>query len=284
MDLAATIDDTYRVNRIAGVVPMLALLAACSMSDSAVNKTSVTDTAVTAATPAPDSSATASTTGTVSTPTSGPTPVSTPTPPPAPAPLPAPAPTPTPTPILSPSPSPVADVVTLSGIPPTAATTGAAYLFKPSAASTLGYTLAFSGLNLPAWATLNPSTGQLSGTPAAGDVGTTAPISLSVTDGTASAALASFTIAVTALHDTTVALSWNAPTAAADGSSLQLAGYRIYYGTDATALTNVVDIDDPAATAYTVTGLAPGSWYFAMAAYDAERDESNLSDLVAQTL
>jgi hypothetical protein len=58
-----------------------------------------------------------------------------------------------------------------------------------------------------------------------------------------------------------VALSWTAPTI--NGGSA-ITGYRIQYATDALFTTGVqaLDVSDPAAKTYTVTGLAPGTKYF----------------------
>jgi hypothetical protein len=87
---------------------------------------------------------------------------------------------------------------TISGTPASTVVAGNKYSFQPSAADTNGDALMFSVHNLPAWATFDQSTGLLSGTPAAADVGTTAPITISVADGSQVASLAPFTIQVTA--------------------------------------------------------------------------------------
>src|SRR5213076_2167295 len=84
---------------------------------------------------------------------------------------------------------------TISGTPATTATTGVAYSFTPTASDPDGDTLTYSITNRPAWATFSTTTGQLQGTPTA--AGTFASISISVSDGKASASLASFSIVVT---------------------------------------------------------------------------------------
>src|SRR5690606_10614051 len=61
--------------------------------------------------------------------------------------------------------------------------------------------LTFSIVHKPAWATFSTSTGALSGTPTNDAVGTTSGMVISVTDGTASASLASFDITVTNTND-----------------------------------------------------------------------------------
>jgi hypothetical protein len=87
---------------------------------------------------------------------------------------------------------------TISGVPPTAATAGRAYSFRPVAADADNNTLGFSIQNKPIWATFSSATGQLSGTASSAHVGSFANIVISVSDGKASAALAPFTIAVAA--------------------------------------------------------------------------------------
>lgn len=75
-------------------------------------------------------------------------------------------------------------------------------------------------------------------------------------------------------------LSWTAPTQNTDGSSLtNLGGYRIVYGTSATAMTQSVQLSNPALTSYIVSDLAPGTWYFAAIALTAaaQSDQSNLA-------
>jgi hypothetical protein len=88
--------------------------------------------------------------------------------------------------------------VRISGTPATQVTAGQAYSFTPTASGPTGATLTFSVQNLPSWATFSTSTGTLSGTPSSSNVGTFANIVISVTDGRKSAALAAFSIQVTA--------------------------------------------------------------------------------------
>ncbi len=91
----------------------------------------------------------------------------------------------------------VNDAPTISGSPLTKVTAGVLYSFTPVAADIdVGTTLTFSISNKPTWATFNPATGQLSGTPARTDVGSTNGIVIQVSDGTASAALAAFNLEV----------------------------------------------------------------------------------------
>ncbi|MFQ5610302.1 MAG: putative Ig domain-containing protein, partial [Woeseiaceae bacterium] len=101
----------------------------------------------------------------------------------------------------------------------------------PSVSGGTGGTRTFSAQNLPSWASIDSSTGAMTGTPAVGDVGTYPGIVISVSDGQASAAMNAFAVDVVGSSTGSVTVSWTAPTLNADGTPLvDLAGYRIYYG------------------------------------------------------
>jgi hypothetical protein len=85
---------------------------------------------------------------------------------------------------------------TIAGTPPTSVTAGQPYSFTPTTKDPSGKALTFSVTNNPSWASFNTATGQLSGTPTSTNVGTYSNIGISVTDGTQSASLAPFSIAV----------------------------------------------------------------------------------------
>src|SRR5688572_17524223 len=85
---------------------------------------------------------------------------------------------------------------TIQGQPSGSIVPGQAYSFTPTASDPNGDTLTFSVTNMPDWATFNASTGRLSGTPSAADVATYSGITISVSDGTASAVLNAFSITV----------------------------------------------------------------------------------------
>src|SRR5262245_28973630 len=80
----------------------------------------------------------------------------------------------------------------ISGSPATAAVINVAYAFQPKASDVDGDPLRFSIANKPAWATFNPVSGGLSGTPTAASVGTYANITIAVTDGSQKVSLAPF--------------------------------------------------------------------------------------------
>lgn len=185
-------------------------------------------------------------------------------------------------PAPAPGPSPPAGnrAPTISGTAPAGVNASSAYNFVPSAADADGDILAFSIQNKPAWATFNTSTGKLSGTPGASNVGTYSNIRISVSDGTASTALSAFAIAVTTISTGRATLSWMPPTENTDGSSLSnLAGYRIRYGTSAGSLTNTIVIENASVTTYVVEDLSSATWYFAVTAVTSSGTESNYSNV-----
>ena len=87
---------------------------------------------------------------------------------------------------------------TISGTPATSVTAGTAYVFNPVGSDPDGNTLTYSIQNKPSWASFSASTGRLSGTPTSANVGTSARITITVSDATLSASLPSFTIQVVA--------------------------------------------------------------------------------------
>jgi hypothetical protein len=114
------------------------------------------------------------------------------------------------------------DHVTISGSPPTSVTAGQGYSFTPTATDSAGRTLVFAITNMPSWATFSTSSGQLSGTPSAGSVGTCANIVIAASDGRTSAALPAFTVQVVASQTSTTepppTISGTPPTSDVAGS------------------------------------------------------------------
>jgi hypothetical protein len=96
-----------------------------------------------------------------------------------------------------PPPPPGNSLPVISGSPPTTVATGQVYSFTPSASDPDGQALTFSISAKPAWATFNTSNATLSGTPGNGTAGSYSNIQISVSDGSASAALPAFSITVT---------------------------------------------------------------------------------------
>jgi len=70
-------------------------------------------------------------------------------------------------------------------------------------------------------------------------------------------------------------LSWVAPTLNVDGSTLAtFAGYKILYGTSASALSRTIQISNPTVTTYTVDNLSSGTWYLALVVYTSDGTQS----------
>jgi hypothetical protein len=68
----------------------------------------------------------------------------------------------------------------------------------------------------------------------------------------------------------TATITWTPPALNTDGSAAaNLTGFRIYYGTTATNLSQSVNVSGPTVTSYTVTGLASGTVYFAVSAVNS---------------
>jgi len=173
----------------------------------------------------------------------------------------------------------------ISGNPATSVTVGQSYSFTPTASDPDGQALSFTIANKPSWATFNSSTGRLSGTPTAGDAGTYPGIVISVSDGTASASLPGMTLTVQQIQMGSVTLSWTPPTRNTDQSALtDLKGYRVKYGTSAANLDLSVDLPTTGITSVVIEDLAPGTWYFAMTAYNTSNVESDLSNVASKVI
>lgn len=171
--------------------------------------------------------------------------------------------------------------LTIFGSPASSVVAGASYSFRPTAAEASGASLTFAIKNQPGWAKFDPATGTLAGTPTTAYVGSSAQIVITVSDGSATAALPAFSIEVTQTTAGVATLSWMVPTAV---TGADLAGYHIYYGESSTQLTQVVDISDPASASFAFDNLASGTWYFAIKSYTGSDVESGLSAVVAVTI
>lgn len=173
---------------------------------------------------------------------------------------------------------------TISGNPPRTIVQGTAYSFRPTASDPDGDPLTFSVANLPEWASFDETTGRLSGTPGANDVGTYSNIRISVSDGEAQASLAAFSIEVQGIATGSATLTWSAPTQRADGSPLtNLAGFNVYWGREAGNYPNKATLD-VGTTRYVIENLTPGTWYFVTTAFDEDNLESNFSNVASKTI
>ncbi len=80
-------------------------------------------------------------------------------------------------------------------------------------------------------------------------------------------------------------VSWLAPTANTNGTPLtNLAGFRVYYGTSSTSLTQSTTVNNMAARSATISPLVPGTWYFKVRAFNSSQVESNDSNLASKTV
>jgi len=83
-----------------------------------------------------------------------------------------------------------------------------------------------------------------------------------------------------------VSISWEVPSTKMDGSTLtpdEIAGFKIYYGTESGTYTEVVDTGF--AQNYTIDNLSAGAtYYFAITCYDIHGNESGFSVEVSKTI
>jgi hypothetical protein len=192
---------------------------------------------------------------------------------------------------------------TIGGSPAPSVVTGSAYAFQPKATDPNGLQVGFGVWNKPSWASFNSTTGLLSGTPTALNVGTYSNIVITAYDGYSKVVLPAFNILVqksgsnplgsapaagsgtTTTTTGSATLSWTPPTQNSNGSALtDLAGYHIYYGTTPD-LGQTVTLANAGLTRYVLSGLTQTTWYFAMTAYDTagnESDRTAVATLIAQ--
>jgi len=95
----------------------------------------------------------------------------------------------------------------------------------------------------------------------------------------------SATVTVATSSNGTATLTWEPPTQNTDGTPVTtLTGYHIYYGTSPGALTRSISVTGATTTTYEITGLASGTWYFAVAADAADGTESAQSNVGSKTI
>lgn len=174
-------------------------------------------------------------------------------------------------------------VLTISGAPALIVTPPSYYSFVPLVQNSAGRPLIFSIANKPWWLQFEPATGRLFGGVTRGDVGAFAKITIAVSDGISRAVLPSFAIRVRPDPNRgMVTLQWEPPTQNTDSSPLlDLAGYHIYYGASPGAMTNSLSYSNPGIASYVVAGLDPGTWYFAVAAYNSTGVEGEMSEVIS---
>ena len=152
------------------------------------------------------------------------------------------------------------------------------YEFEPNASDADGHILTFTVQTKPNWANFDSLTGKLYGQPSLGNVGVYDNIVISVSDGTHSASLPAFSVAVTQTALGSVTLSWVAPIENTDGSPLMdLAGYTIYYRKNSGSYDQEIQIDNAGITTYVVEQLSPATYYFAATAFNSSGVKSSFS-------
>ena len=169
---------------------------------------------------------------------------------------------------------------------------GAAFDYQPLAQDPESDTLRFTAVNLPAWASLDPTSGHISGTPGSNDAGLYESISITVADASHKVVTAPFSITVNPavnpameLDSGVASLHWELPPSKVSGEPLDdLAGYRILYGRSSSDLDHSVMIPDPATTSYQFTTLTSGVWYFAVVAVNSEGQEGPPTTLATKSI
>ena len=176
----------------------------------------------------------------------------------------------------------------ISGTPAASVAALQSYSFQPTASDPNGLRIVFGVWNKPTWLSFDATTGRLSGTAPAADVGVYSNIVITAYDGYSKAVLPAFAITVRApvasapppppppvATSASVTVSWTPPTQNSDGSPLtNLAGYRVYYGTTATNLNSSVTLANPGLVRDVIENLTPATWYFAMTSYNTNGLES----------
>ena len=124
---------------------------------------------------------------------------------------------------------------TISGSPSSSVVAGQAYSFQPSATDPNGDQLTFTVANLPGWATFNASTGSISGTPTASQVGAYSNITISVSDGKETSSLPAFKLRISGASTAFESVALSRPLASAIARTHKQAATAVFL--DAVRLT-----------------------------------------------
>ena len=82
-------------------------------------------------------------------------------------------------------------------------------------------------------------------------------------------------------------VTWTAPVSRLNGDPISLSeigGYIVYFGTSSGNLTNAVTVAGGSTNQRQITGLAPGTYYFQVSAYDQQGAEGPRSGLVSKVI
>ena len=121
-------------------------------------------------------------------------------------------------------------------------------------------------------------------TPATASVGSGTATSDTATSGTVTSGTSTSSSPPTA-SSAAVTINWTPPTENVDGTPLtNLAGYNIHYGTTSGNYTQTIAVSNPGIASYVVQSLAPGTYYFVVAAVNSSGTESPLSSQVSATV
>ena len=141
-------------------------------------------------------------------------------------------------------------------------------------------TMRFRGVRPPRTAQLAPAVLMCACLAACGGSSSSASSAGAAATGNAYTSSVATASATSTPTDKSVTLSWSAPTQNSDGTSLDnLAGYTLHYGTSSEEYTGSIEITSPTQTSYVVSdgNFPPGTYYFAISAYNAQQISSSLS-------
>ena len=80
-------------------------------------------------------------------------------------------------------------------------------------------------------------------------------------------------------------VSWVAPTKNTDGSALtNLAGFKVYYGTSTSSMTQSATLNDVSARSVSIGSLIPATWYFKVRVLNSSQVESADSNVASKTI
>lgn len=143
-----------------------------------------------------------------------------------------------------------------------------------------------STTTLPNAAVSSPSTSSTTSTSASSSSSSTSSSSASTSSSsTTTGSDTSNATPTQNAQSSAVTLNWQPPTENTDGTTLtDLSGYQISYGTQANDYTTTITLNNPGLTTYVVDNLAPGTYYFTIAALASDGTTSAPSAPVAATV
>ena len=91
--------------------------------------------------------------------------------------------------------------------------------------------------------------------------------------------LPAFSVDVVQASTNSITLSWQPPTVNEDGSTLSdLAGYKIYYGTESGNYSQAIQVNNPGLASYVVENLVPATYYIVATSFNRDGVESEFSN------